>query len=99
MPSPPTEFPCADSPLRFHPAHPTHLATNTDCQLFKSMFAAGFASPTMTTLMAISNYTSTLLLIPTTSSWSELMDSIVGAVICEGDLLIEDPSWKKPNGR
>jgi len=49
--------------------------------------------------MAISNYTSTLLLIPTTSSWSELMDSIVGAVICEGDLLIEDPSWKKPNGR
>ena len=78
---------------------PAHLAVNTECLLFESMVAAGFPSPAQDYYDGYLNLHQYLVPDPNNVFFVRASgDSIVGAGIHDGDLLIADRSKKKPNG-
>ena len=82
-----------------HP-RPAHIAVDTECRLFKSMVAAGFPSSARDYYDGYLNLHQ--YLVPDSNNVFFIRasgDSIVGAGIYDGDLLIVDRSKKKPNGK
>ena len=79
---------------------PAHLAVNTECLLFESMVAAGFPSPAQDYYDGYLNLHQYLVPDPNNVFFVRANgDSMVGAGIYDGDLLIVDRSKKKPNGK
>ena len=79
---------------------PAHLAVNTECLLFESMVTAGFPSPAQDYYDGYLNLHQYLVPDPNNVFFVRANgDSMVGAGIYDGDLLIVDRSKKKPNGK